>query len=334
LDAGLAAVAAALLAHGFGVVLFQLGFVLVLIAALRLSLRRFLIRATAMGAVAAASLIRAVAMGDMIPAELWELPGFGLALVVAFVYSAERDRRAKAVDRARTRLIATVSHDMRNPLTAAMGMAEILNEPTQAIDPKDVASFATTITHAVEEALHLVEDLTTNSRIEAGALSIETRPADLVSVATEVAAHHSATGATILMEVDGAPGRCLADEMRVRQVIRNLISNAQRYGGPTISIRVGRHGSMGTVQVTDDGDGVTPEEAEAIFEPYVQAGTDPKPPESTGLGLANAREIARMMGGDLTYTRVHDTTVFEVTVPALVEAETDDRHLGTAVDAS
>src|SRR5690606_29780586 len=93
-----------------------------------------------------------------------------------------------------------------------------------------------------------------------------------------------------------------------------LLSNALRYGGDSVTIRVRTDRERVVVEVIDDGPGVPPGEEEAIFQPYIRNRSDRALPGSIGLGLSVSRRLARLMGGDLTYRR-DDLSVFELSIP-------------------
>ncbi|HEX9977111.1 MAG TPA: ATP-binding protein, partial [Acidimicrobiia bacterium] len=107
----------------------------------------------------------------------------------------------------------------------------------------------------------------------------------------------------------------IADPARVRQVLRNLVVNAHRYGGDSIRVEVGRAVEAAYARVVDDGPGVSPDLSERIFEPYVRTWDSPSQPASVGLGLTISRRLARLMGGDVTYCHSGGETTFELTVP-------------------
>jgi signal transduction histidine kinase len=112
-----------------------------------------------------------------------------------------------------------------------------------------------------------------------------------------------------------------ADPVRFRQVLRNLISNARRYGGASITVEVERRGDVVAVAVVDDGPGVPEDRELAIFEAYERGHANLTQPGSVGLGLTVSRQLARMMDGDLTFERRDSMTRFELTVPACVGAQ-------------
>jgi signal transduction histidine kinase len=107
-----------------------------------------------------------------------------------------------------------------------------------------------------------------------------------------------------------------ADPQRFKQIIRNLLSNAERHGGAEVKVSASGHGESVIVRVSDDGDGVPPQHAERIFEPYQRAGGVPVKKGSVGLGLNVARRLARLMGGDLEYQHEGKWATFSLTLPA------------------
>jgi signal transduction histidine kinase len=111
--------------------------------------------------------------------------------------------------------------------------------------------------------------------------------------------------------VSGVSATVLADEGRVRQVLRNLITNAQRYGGHQIHVATYIEDTTAYVRVSDNGDGIPESAQERIFAPYESAHDAGTQPASLGLGLTISRSLARLMGGDLTYRRVDGWTTFE-----------------------
>ena len=110
-----------------------------------------------------------------------------------------------------------------------------------------------------------------------------------------------------------------ADPTRVRQIVRNLITNALRYGGHTITVSTGRRGDEVYVRVHDDGPGIPERQRDQIFEPYESVHQAIGTPASVGLGLTISRKLARLLGGDLRYD-VDGGSVFELTLPAVDES--------------
>ncbi len=120
--------------------------------------------------------------------------------------------------------------------------------------------------------------------------------------------------------IEGVPviGDCRAvkaDPSRVRQILRNLLTNAARYGGPQVEIRLSQNSTMGVITVADSGDPIPPDREQAIFGPYISAHEGGSQIGSIGLGLFISQKLARLMGGDLTYC--HDGThgLFTLSLP-------------------
>lgn len=160
----------------------------------------------------------------------------------------------------------------------------------------------------------MVEDLLTAARLEAGALSFEPQDVDLAEEVRTAVAPYLRTGAAITTLCPHLMVR--ADPLRLRQVIRNLVSNAVKHGGPTVWVEAQRRQDQVVVRVVDDGEGVSPEVEGRLFERFVHDGRRALLAGSVGLGLAVARELVESMGGRLTYTREGGRTVFACHLPA------------------
>jgi signal transduction histidine kinase len=106
-----------------------------------------------------------------------------------------------------------------------------------------------------------------------------------------------------------------ADPTRTRQIVRNLLTNALRYGGTEVVIEARSDDAVTVLSVRDDGVGLPQSEWTRIFEPYQRAHDRPTQPASIGLGLTVSRQLARAMGGDLTYRASETGSVFELTLP-------------------
>ena len=107
----------------------------------------------------------------------------------------------------------------------------------------------------------------------------------------------------------------MADPIRVRQIIRNLLTNAARYGGSSVRVETGASAGRASICVIDDGDGVADPVAKHLFEPYGHDAAS-QSSESVGLGLHVSRTLARLMGGDLSYERASGETRFRLVLPS------------------
>jgi signal transduction histidine kinase len=161
---------------------------------------------------------------------------------------------------------------------------------------------------------NIVDDLLVAAKSEAGTLEVARVRVDLRAQAAQVL---ESWGAEVgkRVEFTGEPAFTTGDPARVRQILRNLVSNALRYGGDNVMVRVGYDSGNAFVRVEDDGEGVAPDEWESIFEPYRRAHDAPGLTASMGLGLAISRDLARLMDGDLTYAMKPSLSVFTLSMP-------------------
>lgn len=234
-----------------------------------------------------------------------------VAGVVAGVVSAFRSRIVQ-LEAARALTVGVVSHELRNHLTGVIGVTEMLRGGGAALDPAEAAELLELAHQSAVGAGEVIEDLLTASRAERGALESVPVPTDIGPI-TQSGVREFSAGVRVV-ELSGAPfpAWAMVDSARYGQILRNLLTNAVRYGGPTIRVSVEAIGDLVSVVVSDDGDGVHSADESSLFHPYRRAKHRQSAPGSTGLGLWIARTLARGMGGDLTYRRQGALTVFEL----------------------
>ncbi len=227
---------------------------------------------------------------------------------------------------AKDEFIATVSHELRTPLTAVVAYSEMLLNRAE-LDAGEEQEFVELVADQAREMSYLVEDLLIAARIETDSLSFVTRP---TSVRTEVLSAAGPWATHRSLEIDHASlDRIVhADPGRLRQVIRNLVSNAVKYGGDEVGISAeSDEDGMCQVIVRDNGPGVSPANEHLIFEAYEHSRDVDGQPASMGLGLFVSRRLAEMMGGSLHYRRHGGVTEFVLRVPMA-----DDRGVVTVSD--
>lgn len=215
--------------------------------------------------------------------------------------------------RSKDELIATVSHELRTPLTTVVGLSTELSNAYDEFGKAEARELLEMISEQSLEVATIVEDLLVAARAESGSLQVSIEPVDL-----HLEAKTTLRGLEIEEAVDchtmGVVATVAADSGRVRQVLRNLLVNAKRYGTEPIRVVVRNQGEMVAVEIRDSGEPIPLAERDAIFERYYRARQTPGVTSSVGLGLTVSRELARIMGGDLTYT--HDgESVFTLTLP-------------------
>lgn len=222
---------------------------------------------------------------------------------------------------AKDQMIANLSHELRTPLTSIFGFASLLVEGLSQ-HPGDERSAtnrsnAQIILSESADLSRMVEDLLT--AVRADQLGVMTK-SETFSARTEVAKvlhPFVQAGAAFRQSIEEA--QIWVDGLRFRQVVRNLVANARRHGGPRIAV-IGRvSGDSYELAVVDDGPGVPESIRERMFERFVHRGSEPLVAGSLGLGLSIARSLAELMGGQLRYERSDGLTRFVVTVPLSTE---------------
>jgi len=225
--------------------------------------------------------------------------------------------RLEDVIRSKDQFVASVSHELRTPLTAVVGLSHELHDNWNVYAGGDAREIVDLIASQSSELSDIIEDLLVAARADIGTLTLQARRFDLQAELEAVIAGHCGSGGHPRPTVEIEPGSefVRGDPLRFRQIIRNLLSNAARYGGSNVSVHAFRDGHRVTVAVRDDGAGVPLDRAATIFEPYTSAHEPGTQPGSVGLGLAVSRTLARLMKGDLVYTG-NGGPSFELTIPA------------------
>lgn len=225
---------------------------------------------------------------------------------------AEANRKLERQVATKSDFVASVSQELRTPLTSVIGFAELLMDSTSEFDKDQRRDLLGAIADQGYELANIVEDLLVAARAEIGDLNVSSVSVNLRAQTAQVLESMRNDEA---IEIEGESQFVLADPHRVRQILRNLLTNATRYGGPGIEVHLGGPSDgLASVIVSDDGDGIPDEARERIFEPYDRGESGKVISESFGLGLAISRALARLMGGDLEYRRT-DRTEFVLSLP-------------------
>ncbi len=228
----------------------------------------------------------------------------------------QASERLEQLVRSKDEFVASVSHELRTPLTAVVGFAQELRTNMPNLERSDIDSFVGLIAEQSLEVADLVEDLLVAARVDLGNVAVAPEP---VVVREQVDAVLSAwpQAEADRVVITGDQVKAFADPVRLRQILRNLLTNAQRYGGATIGIDVRGDAELAWITVSDDGPGIPENDREKIFEPYHRAHRFQGQPASVGLGLTVSRQLARLMGGDLNYRYEEDVSIFELTLPSV-----------------
>lgn len=221
------------------------------------------------------------------------LEAFAAEAAVALRQQRLREEASRAqplaeADRMRTALLAAVSHDLRTPLASAMAAVESLRSTEIAWSAGDRQELLATADESLAKLARLVANLLDMSRLQAGALGLELRPATLADVLPHDLAF------TVEVPADLPP--FMADPALLERVLANLVSNGVRYS--PVVVTASAHGSLVEIRVIDRGPGIPAEAHERVFLPFQRLG-DRDNHAGVGLGLALSRGLAEAMGGTL-----------------------------------
>lgn len=216
--------------------------------------------------------------------------------------------------KARDEFVATVSHELRNPMSVILGMAYELATDYEDFSEEERREIAAVVAEQADDASWIIEDLLVAYREDVSHFPVLREPFDIVA---EVSRVFEGVDQPIEFEVKDNVTRAVGDARRTRQILRNLVNNAVRYGGDEIRV-VTRQGSQAgsvDIMVCDNGPPLDPDEAERIFESY-ERGSGLLDARSVGLGLSVARKLANLMGGSLVYSHDGEYSCFVVSLPA------------------
>jgi signal transduction histidine kinase/ActR/RegA family two-component response regulator/HPt (histidine-containing phosphotransfer) domain-containing protein len=213
---------------------------------------------------------------------------------------------AEEASRAKSRFLAHMSHELRTPLNGLIGMLDLSRDTPSDAQRSEFLDLAAV---SAQNLLTLINDILDLSRLEAGKLTVSPEPFALApvldAVLTPFARMAQAQGLGFAVDVDPADVRIAADAGRLRQIVLNLIGNALKFtqkGRIDVEIRV-RPGQPGpgrlTLCVADTGCGIPADMQERVFENFSQTDEGARR-GGTGLGLTISRQLARIMGGELT----------------------------------
>lgn len=215
------------------------------------------------------------------------------------VYTIRDMTRERRAERLRADFIATISHELRTPITPIRGYADLLKRRWDRMSEEKRTGVLDTIAERADHLTRLVDDLLMASRSEGEtSLTVESVRMDLVAVASEAARAFPETDGRLTV----APSEEIwvhADPTRVTQIIGNLVGNALKYTPPGTPIEITFDGT--SVSVTDHGQGISEDEQQRVFERFYRI-EDPLTMRTggSGLGLSISRQLARAMGGDVT----------------------------------
>ena len=241
----------------------------------------------------------------------------------------DKSRQLAEASQHKSQFLANMSHELRTPLNAIIGVTEMLREDAEALQ-QDVEPLDRVL-GAGRHLLALINDILDLSKIEAGRMELHLESfavAPLIDDVVKTIEPLSAkNGNRVAVHCDPAIGMMQADQMRLRQALLNLMSNANKFtdqGTITINAHQGQENGREwvTLAVADTGIGMTPEQTSKLFQEFSQASSSTASRYGgTGLGLVISRRFCQMMGGDITVeSEPGRGSIFTIRLPRIVEA--------------
>ena len=240
----------------------------------------------------------------------------------------DKSRQLAEASRHKSQFLANMSHELRTPLNAIIGVSEMLREDAEAL--KQDTEPLDRVLGAGRHLLALINDILDLSKIEAGRMELQLESfalAPLIAGAVKTIEPLAAKNANqVAVNCDAAIGTLHADQMRLRQALLNLMSNANKFtdhGTITIDARRGQEDGRDwvSIAVADSGIGMTADQMGKLFQEFSQAdASTTRKYGGTGLGLAISKRFCQMMGGDITVESVHGHgSTFTIRLPRIVE---------------
>jgi len=251
---------------------------------------------------------------------------------------------AEQANVAKSQFLANMSHELRTPLNAIIGYSEIILEDIGVAPPEDVSTDAKRIIGAAKHLLAIINDILDVSKIDAGRMALEAAAFDPSALLQETIETLRPAAAernnTLTLELDAALGEGVSDPFKIKQCLLNLLSNAVKFtrdGRVTLRARRedGPDGAWFVFEVADSGVGMSREQMDALFQPFVQADASvTRKFGGTGLGLAISRRYARLLGGDICVaSEVGVGSTFTMRLPVNL-VDTDDSLMDAETEAA
>jgi two-component system, NtrC family, sensor kinase len=250
--------------------------------------------------------------------------GIAIENVRLFDEIQDKSRQLAEASQHKSQFLANMSHELRTPLNAIIGVSEMLREDTEAakqdLEPLD------RVLGAARHLLALINDILDLSKIEAGRMELQLEDFELASLIEGVVKTIEPLAAKnenrVAVSCDPAIGSLHADQMRLRQTLLNLMSNANKFtehGTIAVDARQAQESGRDwiTIAVADTGIGMTAEQMGKLFQEFSQAdASTTRKYGGTGLGLAISKRFCQMMGGDITVeSEPGKGSVFTVRLP-------------------
>ena len=239
---------------------------------------------------------------DLEGQDIW-LSFVAVQIADGVVYAFRNVTSERRLEDQRSDFVATISHELRTPMTAVYGAAVTLLRRDAQLTPDERQQLLEMIASQAARLSQITEEVLLTSQLDRGELRVEREPvhvADVVQRTVETMRAQLPESTTIDVEIPAEVGDASGDGDRLEQVLVNLLDNAVKYGGDHVEVRADRTNGNIRIFVADTGPGISLGDRERVFEKFYRA--DPqmsKAPSGTGLGLYISRELTERMGGRL-----------------------------------
>ena len=248
-----------------------------------------------------------------------------------FAEIEDKSRQLAEASQHKSQFLANMSHELRTPLNAIIGLTDMMVGNAARFGTEKALEPLRRVLNAGRHLLALINDILDLSKIEAGRMELHLKSFALAplidGVIKTVEPLAAKNGNQVAAHCDAAIGTMHADQMRLRQALLNLMSNANKFtdrGTISIDARQGQENGRDliTLAVTDTGIGMTPEQMGKLFQEFAQASSSTASKYGgTGLGLVISRRFCQMMGGDITVeSEPGRGSTFTIRLPRIVEA--------------
>jgi signal transduction histidine kinase len=230
------------------------------------------------------------------------------------------NKQLKITNSEKDELLAIVSHDLKNPLSAIINLSQILQNDLDALDKNEIKEHSGEIEDSAEMMYQIIRNLLDLNRLEQGRINVKLSPCRLYDIAREVLEHNYNKANRKQIKLHLAPpddeAICLGEVIFLKQVLENLISNAIKYSPLNSNIHVAVYERRNKIicDVKDEGPGIKPEERHMLFERFAKLSAQPTAGEhSSGLGLAIVKRLTETMKGRVSCISLpNDGSTFRV----------------------
>ena len=244
--------------------------------------------------------------------------GQRMGAVIAFEDISER----LAAEQRKDDFLAFATHELRNPLTPILGLSRWLDRHVKQTPERfdsDMAEAVETLLMEADRLAGIVDVFLDLSRIESDRMAFEPGPVDLCDVIATESSALAHRHPEVRLTTQPPAGNCsvITDEVRIRQVLSNLLENAAKYGGetPEVTVSLDEGENEVAIRVADRGPGIPEEDQARIFERF-QRGTSSSGKQGLGVGLFLSRQIVEQLGGSITFvSKPGEGTEFIITLP-------------------